>query len=133
MIYIRELRHFLPLAIVSVPLAVNAIEQRSAAAPWLASASSAAATIDTATNAEHERLHGHRVARVDEHEADRQWDVDNRCEHQEHAGSRAPRASHTPAMSSAEKLRDTITSDAVLHGAGAAELIRRALVLDCRQ
>jgi hypothetical protein len=30
-IYIRELRHFLPLAIVVLPLAVNAIEQRSAA------------------------------------------------------------------------------------------------------
>jgi len=29
-IYIRELRHFLPLAIVVLPLAVNAIEQRSA-------------------------------------------------------------------------------------------------------
>jgi hypothetical protein len=31
-IYIRELRHFLPLAIVVLPLAINAIEQRSAAA-----------------------------------------------------------------------------------------------------
>jgi len=30
-IYIRELRHFLPLAIVILPLALNAIEQRSAA------------------------------------------------------------------------------------------------------
>jgi hypothetical protein len=30
-IYIRELRHFLPLAIIVLPLAVNAIEQRSAA------------------------------------------------------------------------------------------------------
>jgi hypothetical protein len=30
-IYIRELRHFLPLAIVVLPLAVNAIEQRSTA------------------------------------------------------------------------------------------------------
>ena len=30
-IYIRELRHFLPLAIVVLPLAINAIEQRSAA------------------------------------------------------------------------------------------------------
>jgi len=29
-IYIRELRHFLPLAIIVLPLAVNAIEQRSA-------------------------------------------------------------------------------------------------------
>jgi hypothetical protein len=29
-IYIRELRHFLPLAIVVLPLAINAIEQRSA-------------------------------------------------------------------------------------------------------
>ena len=27
-IYIRELRHFLPLAIVVLPLAINAIEQR---------------------------------------------------------------------------------------------------------
>jgi hypothetical protein len=31
-IYIRELRHFLPLAIVVLPMAVNAIEQRSASA-----------------------------------------------------------------------------------------------------
>ena len=30
-IYIRELRHFLPLAIIVLPLAVNAIEQRAAA------------------------------------------------------------------------------------------------------
>ena len=30
-IYIRELRHFLPLAIIVLPLAINAIEQRSAA------------------------------------------------------------------------------------------------------
>ena len=34
-IYIRELRHFLPLAIVVLPMAINAIEQRS---PSLASA-----------------------------------------------------------------------------------------------
>ena len=34
-IYIRELRHFLPLAIIVLPLAINAIEQRS---PSLASA-----------------------------------------------------------------------------------------------
>ena len=29
-IYIRELRHFLPLAIIVLPLAINALEQTSA-------------------------------------------------------------------------------------------------------